>query len=307
MAKTYKFESGLNLVYEKNDINKSTRIEVVFNCGSQCDGNIPGLSHFCEHMFFAGTDKLSKQQVADRYFNFGNVNAHTNTEDITFTATIISNKLAEYLTTVQDMVCNSSFTSDAIEEEKKIVIQEIVRDADNYPSRAYEFESYGLYGLEHYKNGELGNEESVSRITNKDLKRYVKKYFVKNNCSIFICSALSFNKVKNLVKKYFDDVMPSNDMKPLPYRENKFVKGNNIQQKKNDIGKNFVSVFLKVNEAKVDVKQRVCLGMLSDIISEFSTGITKELRLDNSLVYSVNSGYIINKSNTSFVISTEIS
>ena len=307
MAKIYKFESGLSLVYEKNNINKSTSIQVRFGCGSRCDGNIPGLSHFCEHMFFAGTNKLSKQQVVDRYFKFGNVNAYTNTEDIAFVGTIMSNKLAEYLTTVQDLVCNSAFAPDAIEEEKKIVIQEIVKDADNYPSRAYEFEHYGLYGLQHYKNGELGSEQSVSSITSKDVKKYVKKYFVKNNCSIFICSALSFDKVKRIVKKYFDSVMPSNNLKPFTYSENKFVKGNIIQQQKNNIGKNFVSVFLKVDEASVDVKSRAHLGMFSNIIGEFSTGITKELRLDNSLVYSAYSYYIINKTNSALIISTEIS
>ena len=307
MAKIYKFDSGLMLLYEKNKINKSTVIDIGFNCGSRCDGDLPGLSHFCEHMFFAGTDKLSKQEVAKRYFDLGNVNAFTSTEDIRFKGRLISSRLAEYLTAVQDMVCNSTFTASAVEEEKKIVIQEIVQDADNFPGRAYEFESYGLYGLKYYINRELGNAESVNSITSKDVKKYVKKYFVKNNCIISVCSALSFVKVKNTIKKYFDNKMPSNQIKPLPYREDKFVPGNNIQMHKDNIGKNFVTVFLKHDQKNLDIRHRVHMNMISNIISDFGNGISKELRIENSLVYSVRAYCIVDKVNSGLVISTEIS
>ena len=51
-------------------------------------------------------------------------------------------------------------------------------------------------------------------------------------------------------KKYFDTKMPSNNIKPLPYMQEKFVKGNNVQLHKEEIGKNFVTVFLK-NSQKV--------------------------------------------------------
>ena len=33
MAKLYKFPSGLSLIYEKNKLNKSTAIEISFDCG----------------------------------------------------------------------------------------------------------------------------------------------------------------------------------------------------------------------------------------------------------------------------------
>ena len=63
MAKAYKFDSGLTLLYEKNKINKATHISLDFDCGARCDGTIPGLAHFCEHMFFTETNKLQKQLI----------------------------------------------------------------------------------------------------------------------------------------------------------------------------------------------------------------------------------------------------
>ena len=89
MEKVYKFNSGLILYYTNNKINNATSIEISFDCGSRCDGDIPGLSHFCEHMFFTGTDKMSKLEVSKRYFDFIKVNAYTSTDDIVFTGNIM--------------------------------------------------------------------------------------------------------------------------------------------------------------------------------------------------------------------------
>ena len=67
MKKVFKFNSGLTLLYCKNKTNKSTVLNIEFGCGARCDGELAGLSHFCEHMFFTGTNKLNKQEVTKRY------------------------------------------------------------------------------------------------------------------------------------------------------------------------------------------------------------------------------------------------
>ena len=229
MAKFYKFDSGLTLLYETNKINKSTDIDISFNCGARCDGALPGLSHFCEHMFFSGTDKLSKEQVMKRYFDFIKTNAYTSFDNVLFTGSIITSKLRDYLSVVQDMICNSTFTKQAVEDEKEIVIQEIACEVDKHFVHASRLIRYTLYNLEYFKHGILGSKESVNKITSKDVKNYVKKYFVKNNCVISICTPLSFNKTKQIVKKYFNDIMPSNNLKPLPYLKDKLTMQDSVE------------------------------------------------------------------------------
>ena len=306
MAKYYKFDSGLILLYEKNIINKSTSLDITFDCGARCDGNLPGLSHFCEHMFFTGTDKLSKQEVSKRYIDFIKTNAYTNYTEILFTGTIITSRLAEYLEAVQDMICNSTFKKDAIEEEKKIVIQEIVRDVDNHARRAGRLKAYELYGLEHFNNGILGTKESVSKITSKDVKNYVKKYFVKNNCVISICSPLNFNKVKSIIKKYFDNTMPSGKLKPLSHMQNKLLFNEKVVTYRNDIDKNFLGVTFMFKRKGPDLKYRTELNAICNIIDDMSDGLTKQLRIDNSLIYSMDADYVINNQNSYIELSTEV-
>jgi len=307
MAKLYKFDSGLTLLYEANKINKSTSIEISFACGARCDSDLAGLSHFCEHMFFTGTDKLTRQEVSKRYFDFIKTNAFTSNTEIVFTGSIITSRLGEYLQVVQDMICNSKFSTKAVEEEKKVVIQEIVQDADKHAQHADSWRRYELYKLEHFKNGILGTKETVSKITSKDVKNYVKKYFVKNNCVISICSTLTFNKVKQLVRKYFESVIPSNDLKPLPYSSNKLIDEENVQLNSKEIDKNFLSIVFKSKRKGGDLKYRALLNIISNMIDDIGDGLTKELRLDNSLVYGMSSYNMINKVNSSLDLYTEIS
>ncbi len=307
MEKVYKFNSGLILYYTNNKINNATSIEISFDCGSRCDGDIPGLSHFCEHMFFTGTDKMSKLEVSKRYFDFIKVNAYTSTDDIVFTGNIMTSKLPQYLDAVYDMICNSEFSSKAVEDEKKIVIQEIVQSKDNYARKAEELLQTDLYKLDYYAKSVLGSIESVSKITNKDVKKYVKKYFVNNNCYISICSPLSFNKVKSVIKNFFEQKMPVNNLKPLPYREEKLLEGTEVNIHKADIEKSFLAIVFKSMHDGLDVKRKVALNIICNIIEDISDGLTKELRIDNGLIYSMGASYMVSKLNSFICVRTEIS
>ncbi len=307
MAKIYKYDTGLTLLYEHNKINKSTSVYLAFDCGSRCDGKLAGLSHFCEHMFFTGTKDLTRQEVSKRYFDFIKTNAFTSDTEIVFTGSIITARLGEYLATVKDMICNSTFTASAVEAEKKVVIQEIVRDADKHARHADRWRLYEMYQLDHFSHGVLGSAETVSQITSKDVKNYVKKYFVNNNCIISICTPISFAKVKRIVKKYFESQMASNKLKALPYSQNKLIDDEKVCLEHKDIDKNFLSVVFKSKRKGGDLKYRVLMATIGNMIDDISDGLTKELRLDNNLIYSMDAFYMINKANSALELYTETS
>ncbi|MFQ6724338.1 MAG: M16 family metallopeptidase, partial [Clostridia bacterium] len=306
MAKYYKFDSGLTLLYESNTINKSTSVEIYFDCGARVDGDLKGLAHFCEHMLFSGTNQLSKQEVAKRYFDFFNVNAYTGTEYIAFVGVIMTSRLGEYFKTVHDMITNSPFTKQSVEDEKKIVIQEIVENADRYKNAAYYYKMKELFDLDYYKDGVLGTKQSVSQITSRDVKNYIKKYFVKNNCVISICTPLSFNKVKNIIRKHFDSIMPSNNLKPFKNNYEKAIEDEKICVNTKQIDKNFLTITFKNNRKGPDLKYRVILSVICNMIDDISDGLTKDLRINNSLIYSMYSDYLINFVNSYFELNTEI-
>lgn len=307
MAKYYKFDSGLTLLYERNKINQSTSLGIVFKCGSMVDGKLAGLSHFCEHMFFSGTDKLSKAEATKRYFDFINVNAFTSFKNIEFVGLIMTNKLRDYLFAVQDMICNSTFTPKAVEEEKQVVIQEIVKNTDNHNNHFYDIKFKELFHKEYYLNGILGTQETVSKITSKDVKNYVKKYFVKSNCTISICTPLHFNKVKRIIKKYFESKLPTSNLKPLKYDNEKLIDDEKVSVFTKDIDKNFLSLVFKFKRKGPDLHYRSLLCIICNMISDIGDGILKDLRIENNLVYSAGTDNFINKENSYLEIITQTS
>lgn len=308
MNKYYKFDSGLTLFYTKNTINKSTAVVLQFDCGARCDDEKYGLSHFCEHCFFTGTKNLNKQQISKRYFDFVNSNASTSYMAVEFCAEVLTYRFGEYLDSVADMICNSTFSKMNIEDEKKVVLQEIVRSADKTSKKAKDFKDYAISGMDMFKHTILGNEKTVGKITNQDIKKYVKKYFVNNNCFVYVCSPLSFSKVKKIVKERFESKMPSNpQLKPLPYLYYNILMESSLNVETVDCKKNYFTFALKINKKGPDLKYAGILEIISSMVTDFAEGLTKRLRIDNGLIYGLSADYVLNQNGLCWLVSTEIS
>jgi len=309
MEKFFEFDNGLQLFYIHNKINNATGINISFSCGSRCDKNIAGLSHFVEHMFFTGTKDENKEQISQKYFDFIRVNAYTNTREICFTGEILTTELKDYLSLVKTMILSSTFSPKAVEEEKKVVIQEIVRDNDKYDEKSARVFSALLYGEKYYEDGVLGNISSVEKITSKDVKNYVKTYFVANNCKVYISSPLSFSKIKSLVKNNFAIFLKENkSLNVLPYFSSTIQHGSKLQSIKENIDKNFLRLAFKLDWGyDANLKKLATLSLLSNIMDDMTDGAINDLRLKNGLVYSASTYIVHNEHDSVLVFKTDLS
>ena len=288
IARKYKnvnLNNGAVLRYSKNKLNKITNIEILFNGGAYKD-TIPGLAHFVEHMFFTGTKELNKQEVSKKYFDFIGSNAHTTTKNISFTGKIFTKELQNYLATVATLITESTFTQEAVEQEKKVVCQEIARSEDRFGVKAGYFNDYNLTGLDCHKNTILGSTDSVNSIQSKDVKKFVKDYFVAENMEVYITSPISLGKVKKLVEKELVSIIASNpNFKKLPLflpaKDYEFF----YKVETKDIDKCYVFINFKSNLTYFDVEKKQKLNLMLDMVNETSEGIMKELRLEKSLIY----------------------
>ena len=308
MSKIFKFDCGAKLVYEKNHINKITNISIDFRCGSSCDEDKPGLAHFTEHMFFTGTKTQTKQEISKEYFDYVGVNAYTNTEYIKFCGEVFTNELSDYLNLVSKLITQTTFSQKNVDEERKVVLQEIVEDSDRYSRIASRELSYYLYGKEYLKNGVLGNKKSVESIKSKDIKNFVKKYFVANNVTIFVVSTLSFGKIKNMIESNLLNQLSINHNLP-DFEKNELAVTDQwlVANKKLDIDKNFLNVAFKFDFGFNDWSKISTIDVLCGAMSNISGGLLKELRLEKGLVYSGGFYISINKKTTALIFKTELS
>lgn len=300
-----KLKNGAVLRYVKNRLNKITMIDIGFDCGSRCE-SVPGLAHFTEHMFFSGTKTLNKEEISKLYFDFIGTNAHTSYKGIHFTGTVFTKELKKYLQTVAMQITESPFTQSSVDKEVKVVQQEVAKYKDKYKMKAGEFHNYNIYGLDTFKNSILGSSESVGSIKSKDVKNYVKKYFVAENAEIYVTSPLSVNKVKKIVEKEFVEKLPSNTkFKRLPL----FLEAKPYEffyKVQNDvINKNYLYVTFRFNRNYYDIEFKQKFNLLVKMMNDLSDGIIKDMRIKKSLVYACKFHTTYTKNSADITFSTE--
>ncbi len=282
-----KLNNGGKLFYVKNNINKSTMIDVLFNCGARCD-TIPGLAHFCEHMFFTGTKNLNKTEMWAKYRSFIKSNAYTSLREIAFTAQLFTNELKDYLNTVCMMINESTFTEEAVEKERKVINQEIAEYYDKHADIAYNINTYNVFELPAFKERVTvtGSKASIAKIGSKDIKQFVKTYFVANNLEIYVSSPLNINKVKKIVNESLSNKLAIN--KNLPELKVNFydVKNNNfIKTKPEKINKCYLTINFCFPKNIFDYDFLIKCDVMRAIINDSALGFAKILRTQKSLVY----------------------
>jgi len=279
---------GGKLYYVKNNINESTSVDIFFDCGSRCDW-IPGLAHFTEHMFFTGTDKLSKEDIAKKYFDFINVNAATSTRYICFNGQVFSQEFADYLKTVALMITESSFSEENVQKEIPVVQQEIARAKDKFKTMSAWAVDYLTFGNKEFKNTTLGSQKSVASIKSEDVKKYVKEYFVSNNLEIFVSSPYSLKKIKKLVIKNLESILLyNNKFEKMPYFYYNVKNKDFYKIENKDIEKSYLYINFALNRNRWDFDFKRKFGLVLDMLNDYSEGVLNALRLKKSLVYSAN-------------------
>ncbi|MBR4999123.1 MAG: insulinase family protein [Clostridia bacterium] len=279
---------GGKLYYVKNNINSSTSVDICFDSGSRCD-SVPGLAHFTEHMFFTGTDKFSKEDIAKKYFDFINVNAATSTRYICFNGQVFTKEFDDYLKTVAMMITESTFSEENVKKEIPVVQQEIARMKDKFKVISAWKADYLTFERDEFKNTTLGSQKSVASITSEDVKNYVNKYFTANNLEVFVSSPYSLNKVKKLVIKNLESKLRvEKDFEKLPYFYYNVKNKNFFKIEKADIEKCYIYINFFANRNRWDFNFKRKFGLVLDMLNDYSEGILNALRLKKSLVYGAN-------------------
>ena len=293
----YTFNNGAKLRYAKNNISKTTKVDISFDCGARCD-TIEGIAHFTEHMFFTGTKQLNKSEITKKYYDFINVNAYTSPFKIWFSGDVFTKEFSDYISLVYSMITESTFSKDAVAKELKVVQQEIVRKSDKHDFWADIFNEYQVTQNSLWKCGALGTKESVATIQSKDVKKFVKKYFIANNLEVYVTSPLSFSKVRKIVnEKLASKLQIDNKFKPLPLFMGYLLDKPFYELKQVDIKKNYIFINFPINRTYQDIEFAKKIGLVLSMMNNGGEGLMKSLRLEKSLVYSAHFSLSLNDKN----------
>src|SRR5689334_18750261 len=135
--------NGILVVTKERPDAEVAALSVYVRGGSRNeDPETVGAAHFMEHMFFQGTPTRPSSIAIDSPITElgGWLNATTAWEGITFFGTVPNSAFDVLLDVEADMLVNSLFAPDALEKERRVVVEELNRNLNN--PIAYAFETY---------------------------------------------------------------------------------------------------------------------------------------------------------------------
>src|SRR4051812_43573400 len=209
--------SGMVLLTKLRPDPDSVAINVAVRAGSRDeDAATNGAAHFMEHMFFQGTPRRPtaldvQTPITSRG---GTLNASTGWELVNFDAVVRSADVAIAIDVLADILTNATFDPDALEKERRVVLQELNARQNNPNSRGSDvlFRTIFASHPAHHLPG--GSRETVLSIDRETLVQFRERWFVANNMVVSVVGNVPHSDAVALVEAAFAN-LPS---RPVPSR-----------------------------------------------------------------------------------------
>lgn len=276
--------NGLTVISERIPGIRSVSLGFWVKAGSATDSVCQvGTAHFIEHMVFKGTERLSTYDIANSLESVGGtLNAFTSRDVTCIYAVVLDEFIDRAIDVISDMILNSTFQEHEIEQEKKVIIEEI-HAANDVPEELVQdtFIDAILNPLPESKSI-LGNDESVASLSRVDLISYISKYHDPRNMIIAVAGNLDHDDiVRRLEAK-----MLMNSVGEFVSIKNKSVKYKPVHRLKRDISQTHLCVGVKT--MGYTDKRHMSLWLMNTVLGYgMSSRLFQIIREKYGLAYSI--------------------
>ncbi|MFQ3548175.1 MAG: pitrilysin family protein [Armatimonadota bacterium] len=278
--------NGIRVLTEKVGYVESVSIGIWVVVGSRDeDAKSNGISHFCEHLFFKGTEKRSAAQIADEMDCMGaHLNAFTDKEFTCFYVKALREYIHQAMDIMSDMILNSVFDKTEIEREKNVVIEEIKRHDDTPEDQVHDIVAQTLWKDHPLGRSVIGTTDVISNINRETIVNYINRYYRPNSIVIAAAGNLEHQEIVDLVSKYFSNLSGKRpEREPIKIQlnpEKKIIKKSTEQ----------VHFCMSANGCSQHDKRKYSLAAIDAILGgSMSSRLFQEIREKRGLVYSIGS------------------
>ena len=150
--------------------------------------NTRGFAHLFEHLMFSGTTRHEKGAWEAHHHRFGGVeNAHTSWDETTYESDIPPAGFREVLAMEADRMVNLKLDAKSLENEKKIVTEELRVTVENDPyNRMLRAALAALCGDHPYAVTPLGTKEDIAAATLEQARAFYARYYRPRNAHLVV-------------------------------------------------------------------------------------------------------------------------
>ncbi len=197
-----KLDSGLTVIFEKREIPIVTTASSVKFGAQYEDKRIKGISHFMEHLVFKGTKNRSVMEIPQEVESKGGViNAFTSEEVTCFWNKMPSKHFGLSADIGRDLVLNPLFEKEALERERKVILEEIKMYHDNPSTHVLEKIKEMLYEGP-FNMSIAGTQESVKGLSREKVVDLFDAIYSTNNMIFSVVGDANWEEVLEEAKKF---------------------------------------------------------------------------------------------------------
>ncbi len=209
----YTLPNGMKVILKENHGSPMIASVVFVKSGSKYESQYEnGITHFLEHLLFDGTTHLDRTQLDESIRNLGGyINAFTRKE-LTAYLVLMPRQYIDYGLAVQtDMLFNSTIPESELPKERKVVIEEINRDADAPNAAADAFFTSKAYAGTDYGRPVLGYRAFIDNIPREAIVDYWKRYYEPRNMTALIIGDFDTPEMKAIIRATLGSITPPAD------------------------------------------------------------------------------------------------
>jgi predicted Zn-dependent peptidase len=198
-------DGGLLVLTEELPALRSASIGVWVRTGSIREQPAEmGVSHLLEHMVFKGTARRNARDIALVLERLGgSLDAYTTREHTCFSARVLDEHLDTAVDVLADLVLDPLLRAEDLDLEREVVLEEISTVEDTPDDLIFDLHASALWGEHPYGYSILGTRETVSALSDADLKRVHAREYRKPNMVIAAVGNIKHNQMVDRITQLF--------------------------------------------------------------------------------------------------------
>jgi predicted Zn-dependent peptidase len=243
-----------------------------------------GIAHLFEHMVFKGAGGRSARDLNEAIEEVGgDLNAATERDATSFTASIMAEHLPLAVELISDMILRPHFAETDLEREKDVVFQELAEARDTPSDMVFDQLWSAAYDGQPLGRSILGEEATIGRVAVSDLHAWRDTHYRGEDVAMVAAGKVDHDQLVELAEKFFAALPPG---PKAPHEIARFVGGTRIARHPTEQAQ-LTLAFPGPCDTDPDY---YAARLFSDIVgSGASSRLFQQVREDRGLAYSVSS------------------
>jgi predicted Zn-dependent peptidase len=277
-------ENGIQVITEEIPSVHSVSVGIWIPAGSRDENwEENGISHFIEHMLFKGTKRRSARQIAKEIDSVGGVlNAFTSKEYSSFYAKVLAEHLPIALDLLFDLYLNSTFSSEEMEKERQVIVQEINMVEDTPDEYIHDLFNESFWPHHPLGFPILGRLETIEDLKRARLKDFFTENYLRIEPILVAAGRLKHEDLLKPVRQALGRIRPrpkQTHRRPPKAHPQILVKNKSLEQ---------VHLVLGAKGFSATHPRRYAFSVLNTIFGGgMSSRLFQEIRENRGLAYSV--------------------